>query len=71
MTLPLTPETTVRNLLTTHPELFAVLEKHGMCADCKADPPTVPLRHFAIKHCGGDMDGLIRELHQTAKPLSP
>ncbi len=58
----LTPETTVRDLLAAHPQVFSVFELHGMCADCKADPPPVPLRHFASKHCGGDVQGLMREL---------
>ena len=58
----LTEDTTVRELLTTHPEVFDILLGHGMCADCQDDPPPVPLHHFARKHCGGDVLGLIREL---------
>jgi len=57
--------TTVRDLLTTHPETFPVFVSHGMCEDCKADPPPVPLHHFAGKHCAGDLPGLIRELHSA------
>ncbi len=45
MNLTITPDTTVRDLLSAHPELFAILERHGMCADCKADPPPAPLSH--------------------------
>ncbi len=53
---------TVRELLGEYPEAFGVLAGHGMCADCKADPPPVPLEHFAQKHCGGDLAGLIKEI---------
>lgn len=63
--------TTVRDLIRTHPEAFAVLLGHGMCEDCKANPPTVPLRHFADKHCGGDVDGLITELNTAINAVSP
>jgi len=52
-------ETTVRDLLTQHPEAFDVLAARGMCEDCQADPPPVPLHHFADKHCDGDLKGLI------------
>lgn len=62
MALELTAETTVRDLLTTHPAAAGVLLRHGMCADCQQSPPPVPLGHFAFKHCGGDLDGLIREI---------
>ncbi len=58
----LTETTTVRDLLQSHPEAFDVLVRHGMCEDCKADPPAVPLGHFARKHCGGDIQGLIHEI---------
>ncbi len=34
--------TTVRDLLTRHPETFDVFLRHGMCEDCKAAPPPVP-----------------------------
>jgi hypothetical protein len=70
MNLTITADTTVRDLLSAHPELFSILERHGMCPDCKDDPPPVPLHHFATKHCGGDVDGLIRELHGVAGPSS-
>ena len=60
--LDLEPSTTVRDLLTTHPEAFSVLMKHGMCEDCQAAPPPVPLGHFARKHCGGNVEGLLDEL---------
>jgi hypothetical protein len=58
-------DTTVRELLMQHPEVFDVLADHGMCADCKIDPPPVPLHHFAGKHCSGDVEGLIVELRQA------
>jgi hypothetical protein len=54
--------TTVRDLLTSHPEAFSVLLEHGMCEDCRADPPAVELSHFANKHCGGRIGELIDEL---------
>ena len=57
--------TTVRDLLTQHPVVFDVLVRHGMCEDCKADPPPVPLGHFAHKHCGGDIVGLIAEIESA------
>jgi hypothetical protein len=60
--LAINGNTTVRDILTTHPETFQVFLSHGMCADCKADPPPVPLQHFASKHCADDLTGLIREL---------
>jgi len=60
--LTLDGDTTVRDLLTRHPEAFDVLAAHGMCEDCKADPPPVPLHHFADKHCAGDLKGLIDAL---------
>jgi hypothetical protein len=59
---------TVRELLTTFPQAFGVLAAHGMCADCKEDPPAVPIRHFAQKHCGGNLDGLLAELHAFIQP---
>lgn len=63
--MTLTETTTVRDLLTRHPETFDVFLRHGMCEDCKADPPPVPLHHFARKHCGGDVQGLISELEAS------
>ncbi len=60
--MTLNSQTTVRDLLTNHPEAFGILAGHGMCEDCKHNPPPVPLQHFAAKHCGGNTEGLIREL---------
>ena len=57
--------TTVRDLLTACPQAFEVFLRHGMCEDCKADPPPVPLHHFARKHCGGDVPGLLEELNRA------
>ncbi len=54
--------TTVRDLLSAYPQAFDVLVAHGMCADCKADPPPVPLQHFAEKHCEGKILDLLAEL---------
>ncbi len=54
--------TTVRDLLSSHPQAFDVLVAHGMCADCKADPPPVALQHFAEKHCDGKICDLLAEL---------
>lgn len=59
--------TTVREILMAHPEAFDVFLRHGMCEDCQADPPPVPLHHFAGKHCGGDVRGLIGELNAAVK----
>jgi hypothetical protein len=63
--MTLTETTTVRELLTAHPQAAEVLLRHGMCEDCRQDPPPVPLHHFARKHCGGDVQGLIQELNQA------
>ena len=66
--LNLNGDTTVRDLLSTHPNVFDVLLGHGMCADCREDPPPVPLSHFAGKHCAGDLAGLLEELNQVIQP---
>ena len=58
-------QTTVRDVLTTYPQTIDVFLRHGMCEDCQADPPPVPLHHFATKHCGGNLQGLIEELKQV------
>lgn len=58
----ITPATTVRDLLQSHPALFDVLAGHGMCEDCRISPPPVSLEHFATKHCAGDVTGLIGEI---------
>ena len=70
--LTIDERTTVRDLLAVHPEVFAVLLRHGMCADCQSDPPAVPLGHFASKHCGGDTAGLLAELGAAiGRPVGP
>ena len=61
--MTLTETTTVKDLLTQHPQAAEVLLRHGMCADCQQNPPPVALGHFARKHCAGDLAGLIRELN--------
>lgn len=61
--LAIDENTTVRDVLKAHPQAFDVFLRHGMCADCRADPPPVPLHHFAGKHCGGNVAGLIAELN--------
>ncbi len=58
--------TTVRELLTAHPQAFSVLLSHGMCEDCRDDPPSVPVRHFAAKHCNGNIEGLLEQLRRSA-----
>lgn len=63
--LTIGPATTVKDLLAAHPQVFPVLLSHGMCADCQAAPPPVPLGHFAEKHCGGNIDGLLEEFQQA------
>lgn len=63
--LDITEATTVKELLTVHPEVFEVLLGHGMCESCQASPPPVPLGHFAMKHCGGDFSGLLGEIRTT------
>ncbi len=57
--------TTVLELLTAHPQTFDVLVNHGMCEDCKADPPPIPLHHFAAKHCSGDVEGVLHQLREA------
>jgi len=54
--------TTVRELLAAYPAAFAVLLRHGMCEDCRSNPPPVPLAHFAAKHCGGNLARLVGEI---------
>jgi hypothetical protein len=56
--------TTVRDLLQNYPEIVFVLLQHGMCPDCRTDPPPVSLGHFAEKHCDGDIQALLDEIHQ-------
>ena len=65
MNLDISGATTVRDLLVNHPDAFDVLASHGMCQDCRVDPPSVPLDHFAQKHCGGDLNGLIEQIRTT------
>ncbi len=58
--------TTVRELLTAYPNTFPILLNRGMCSDCETAPPAVPLSHFADKHCGGNIQGLLEELRCAA-----
>jgi hypothetical protein len=58
----ITPVTTVKEILTSYPEVFPIFEKYGICDDCRTMPPPVPLGHFALHHCNGDVAGLIDEL---------
>jgi hypothetical protein len=60
-TIRLTGETQVCDLLTRHPQTFAIFESHGMCAECKAAPPPVPLQHFSERH-GVPLAQLLAEL---------
>lgn len=64
--LTIEPSTTVRDLLAAYPGTVDVLLRYGMCADCRSDPPPVPLAHFAAQHCGGDVAGLLREVKAAA-----
>jgi hypothetical protein len=66
--LELNALTTVRDLLTVHPGVFPILLRYGMCPDCQASPPPVPLGTFAAKHCGGNLEGLIAELRRAIGP---
>lgn len=62
-------QTTVRDLIQAHPEVFPVFREHGMCEECQQDPPPVPIAHFAKKHCNGNVVGLLHELHQAMQPV--
>ncbi len=68
MTMELNGQTTVKEMLETHPEVFPVMLAHGMCEDCKQAPPPVPLSHFAQKHCEGRIEALIEELKSAMQP---
>ena len=63
-TFTLTGDTSVRDILTKHPETFPVFESHGMCADCKVSPPPAPLHHFSSRH-EVPLDQLITELTEA------
>ena len=65
---PIRPTTTVRELLSHHPQAFSVLVRFGMCPECRADPPPVPLSHFAMKHCDGKLDVLLEALYAVISP---
>lgn len=54
--------TTVRDMLLAYPDTFDILLSHGMCSECKAKPPPVSLKHFAQKHCNGDIKHLLEDL---------
>lgn len=58
-------EDLVCDVLNETPTAFAVFERHGMCQDCKDNPPPVPIRHFAEKHCQGRIDEFLAELNQA------
>ena len=62
-------QTTVREVLTRYPDAVDVLSQYGMCDDCKAAPPPVPLEHFAEKH-GVELDRLICELQVCADEVA-
>ncbi|NOG53807.1 MAG: hypothetical protein HND57_05680 [Planctomycetes bacterium] len=68
--LDLQPHTTVRDVLTIHPETFGVFESHGMCDSCKTAPPPVPLHVFSVKHAV-DLPTLIAELQAAMQDESP
>ncbi len=50
-----------------HPQAFDVLVSHGMCQDCKDDPPPVPLEHFVQKHCNGDLKSFIEQVEAAIR----
>ena len=58
--------TTLSELLTAHPQALSVLLSHGMCDECREDPPSVPLRHFAAKHSHSNIEGLLEQLRRSA-----
>lgn len=59
--------TTVRDLLTEHPSACDVLVSHGMCQECKDNPPPVPLEHFAKTHCDGHLKNLIEQVEAAIR----
>lgn len=52
----------VCDVLKEYPVVWSVFERHGMCDDCKASPPPVPIQHFVDKHCNGDLEMFLGEL---------
>ncbi len=64
-------DTLVCDLLTRYPAVFDVFERHGMCTDCRAAPPPVPLGHFVNKHCNGDLPGFVQELRRRILETEP
>jgi hypothetical protein len=61
-----TADTTVRHILHSYPHAYEVFESHGMCEDCKDDPPPLPLSHFAGRH-GVAVNDLIRQLEAVVR----
>lgn len=61
--VPVTPDMTVREVLTRYPALGAVFDKHGMAGCGGPDGPQEPLGFFAAVH-HVDPVGLLAELNQ-------
>lgn len=59
------PQDLVCNVLTEHPAAWPVFERHGMCEDCKASPPSVSVQHFVGKHCGGNIERFLQEINEA------
>ncbi len=59
-------DSTVRQILHAYPQAYEVFQAHGMCADCKEDPPPVPLHHFAGRH-GVGLTDLIGQLEAAVR----
>ncbi len=53
----------VKDVLSTHAQAWAVFERHGICEDCRNDPPPVPIQHFVDTHCDGKIDEFLDELN--------
>lgn len=58
-----TPGDLVCDVLSQYPATWPVFERHGMCEDCKASPPPVPVQHFVNKHCNGKIAEFLGEIH--------
>ncbi|MGC9329044.1 MAG: hypothetical protein ACP5I1_15520 [Candidatus Hinthialibacter sp.] len=59
------PEDLVCDVLDKYPAAWPIFERHGMCEDCKQSPPPVPVHHFVTKHCNGNIDAFLQEIHET------
>lgn len=55
----------VCDVLANHTAAWEVFENHGICADCKHNPPPVPIQHFVDMHCDGRIDEFLHELNSA------